>query len=231
VTSKNDYATSVSEAIETRRSVRAFKDMPVSREIIETVLVKAARAPSGGNLQPWHVILLGGQRLDAFRAGMAITAAKGLGSEPNQYVVYPPNLEGPYEARRRKVGEDLYGHLGIKREDREGRRRWFQNNFQFFGAPVGMLIHTPAYMGAPQWADLGIWLQTIMLLLRECGLDSCTQEAWSVFHTSVRSLVPIPEDHILVAGMAIGYADADHRANKLVSDRAELSEYVTWMFD
>lgn len=225
------HAKRVSEAIATRRSVRAFKDRPVPRETIAAILAQAARAPSGGNLQPWHVIVLGGAQLEIFRTGMRAAAARGLGSEPNQYEVYPASLPAPYEDRRRKVGEDMYRQIGIAREDREGRRSWFQNNFQFFGAPVGILIHTPALMGPPQWADLGIWLQTVMLLLREYGLDSCAQEAWSVFHTSVRALVPIPEDHILMAGMAIGYADHDHAVNGLVSDRAALSDYVTWMFD
>ncbi|MGB5778200.1 MAG: nitroreductase, partial [Allopontixanthobacter sediminis] len=126
------------------------------------------------------------------------------------------------------VGEDLYSALEITRENKAGRLMWFANNFRAFGAPVLMLVHTPKYMGPPQWSDVGMWLQTIMLLLREEGLDSCPQEAWAMYSAQVRRAVAIPDDHIFFCGMAIGYRDASAPVNNFPVKRAELYESVTW---
>lgn len=222
-------AMSVSDAVSTRRSVRAFLPDPVPLDLIKSVLDRARRAPSGGNLQPWHAVVLAGPPLERLVEAMTGIAARGLGSEPAQYSVYPDPVPQPFADRRLKVGEDMYARLAIPREDKPARAAWFANNFRFFGAPLALLIHMPALMGAPQWSDLGMWMQTVMLLLREEGLDSCSQESWSLFHTSLRTLVPIPDDHIIFAGMAIGYADQSHSVNGLKTDRAALNENVQWM--
>jgi nitroreductase len=145
-------------------------------------------------------------------------------SEAAEFDVYPSLLPEPYKSRRNAVGEAMYGILGIPRSDKIGRAEWFKRNFEFFGAPVGLFIHTPKYMGAPQWADLGMWLQSVMLMLREEGMDSCAQEAWSLWPRTVRRFVTIPDDHILFAGMAIGYRDESTPINRLETDRVELSE-------
>lgn len=220
---------SVTEAVEQRRSVRGFLPTPVDRKLLESILATASRAPSGGNLQPWHATVLAGDRLGEFRAAMDDVAARGLGSEEPQYAIYPSPLPSPYADRRLKVGEDMYGLLGIERDDQAGRRKWFAENFRFFGAPVGLILHMPALMGPPQWSDLGMWMQTLMLLLVEAGLGSCPQESWSLFHGSVRKLVPIPEDHMIFAGMAIGYPDPDKPVNRLRAERAPLAETLSWL--
>jgi nitroreductase len=218
----------VTEAVQTRRSVRAFLDQPVEREVLTRILETAQRSPSGGNTQPWHGIVLTGAPMQALFARIAQDLPKGREAFAPEYNVYPPELDGAYEQRRRGVGEDMYGALAIAKEDKGQRLMWFANNFRAFGAPVLMLVHTPRYMGPPQWSDIGMWLQTIGLLAREEGLDTCYQEAWAVFSPQIREMVSIPEDHIFFCGVAIGYRDADAAVNNFTVARAPLDESVRW---
>ncbi len=218
----------VSEAVATRRSVRAFTDQPVDQAVLKRVLEKAQRSPSGGNTQPWHAAVLTGEPMQALFRSVADVLSQGRAAYSPEYDIYPKGLDGDYEQRRRGVGEDLYGALEITRENKAGRMMWFANNFRAFGAPVLMLVHTPKYMGPPQWSDIGMWLQTVMLLLREEGLDSCAQEAWAMYSAQVRSAVKIPDDHIFFCGMAIGYRDPEAPVNQFGVARAKLDECVTW---
>lgn len=218
----------VSEAVDTRLSVRAFRPDPVDRAVLERVLVKAARAPSGGNLQPWIVTVLDGEKLEEFRAIMERRLAEG-GTDEIEYEVYPQNLHSPYRDRRFKVGEDMYGLLGIARGDRDRRLEWFANNYRFFGAPAALFCHVDRKMGAPQWSDLGMFLQTVMLLLREEGLDSCAQECWSRYPATVDAFVNPPENTMLFCGMAIGKRDPEAPVNRLRADRAPTEEWLRWL--
>ncbi len=218
----------VSDAVATRRSVRAFADQPAEREILTRILEKARRSPSGGNTQPWHGIVLTGEPMQTLFDRIAEEFPKGRAAHKPEYDIYPPDLDGAYEQRRFGVGEDMYGALGIAREDKGKRLEWFARNFRAFGAPVLMLVHTPKYMGPPQWSDIGMWLQTVALLLREEGLDSCFQEAWAVYSPQIREVVDIPDDHIFFCGMAIGYRDEDAAVNRFDVKRAPLEESVRW---
>ncbi len=218
----------VTEALATRRSIRAFLDQPVDRAVIGRVLAKAQRAPSGGNTQPWHGIVLTGAPMQRLFDRVAQDLPKGRAAFAPEYHVYPPELDGNYELRRQGVGEDMYGALQIPREDKAQRLMWFARNFQAFGAPVLMLVHTPRYMGPPQWSDIGMWLQSIMLLLREEGLDTCPQEAWAVYSPQIREVIDIPEDHIFFCGLAIGYRDPDAPVNQFPVARAPVDEAVRW---
>ena len=218
----------VSEAVATRRSVRAFADRLVERTTLSRVLEKAQRSPSGGNTQPWHGIVLTGDPMQKLFDRIAEEFPKGRAAHKPEYDIYPPDLDGAYEQRRFGVGEDMYGALDIAREDKGKRLEWFARNFQAFGAPVLMLVHTPKYMGPPQWSDIGMWLQTVALLLREEGLDSCFQEAWAVYSPQIREVVDIPDDHIFFCGMAIGYRDEDAAVNRFDVKRAPLEESVRW---
>lgn len=216
------------EAVATRRSIRAFTDQLVDRALLTAILEKAQRAPSGGNTQPWHGIVLTGEPMHALFDRVAQDLPRGRAAFAPEYHVYPPELDGDYETRRRGIGEDMYGALAIAREDKAARLMWFARNFQAFGAPVLMLVHTPKFMGPPQWSDIGMWLQTVMLLLREEGLDSCPQEAWAVYSPQIREVVAIPDDHIFFCGMAIGYRDPDAAVNNFPVARAPLDESVRW---
>ncbi|MBD3728228.1 MAG: nitroreductase [Sphingomonadales bacterium] len=218
----------IAEAVASRRSIRRFLDRPVDAQVLARVLERARRAPSGGNVQPWNAAVLSGAALARLKEVVAQAIPQGLGAWSAEYAIYPPGLAGDYLARRFAVGEAMYAALGIGREDKEARRGQFADNFAAFGAPVLMLVHTPRYMGPPQWADIGMWLQTIMLLLRGEGLDSCAQEAWAVYQKQIREVVPIPEDHIFFCGMAIGWRDPDAPINNFPVPRAALGESVSF---
>lgn len=217
----------VAEAVAARRSVRAFRSDPVDPHVIQRMIAAAARAPSGGNLQPWHIDVLGGTTLDALKADMAAKLKAGHREAP-AYSIYPPALDEPFETRRSSIGEAMYGHLGIPRDDRAARRAWFARNFAFFDAPVALFCTVERTMGPPQWSDLGMYLQTLMLLLVEEGLASCPQECWAMYPETVTTFLGTPRGRMLFCGMAIGVEDKDAPVNRLRSERAPLDEWATF---
>lgn len=216
----------VTDAVAYRRSVRGFLDKPVDIALVTDIVARAARAATGGNLQPWHIDLVHGDAMARLKAIMAEKIAARQ-SEAPEYNIYPPALTNPYEARRFEVGEMLYGAIGIEREDRKGRAIWFSRNFQFFGAPVGLFLTLDRQMGPPQWGDAGMILQNIMLLLCEAGLDSCAQECWAVYPQTIGAFLGTPANRILWTGMSIGYKDPDDPANQLMPTRAPTNEWLT----
>ena len=218
----------VSEAVRSRLSVRAFLDKPVPLDVLRGVLELAARAPSGGNLQPWRLHVLSGRALEEFREIMRQRLVRDPSSDPLEYHIYPANLWEPYRTQRFRVGEMMYALLGIPREDRDARLRWFANNYEFFGAPVGLFCLIDRKMGQPQWSDLGMYLQTVMLLLREHGLSSCPQESWSRYNRVGREFLGAPEELMLFCGMAIGYADESSAVNRLASERMSLDGFASF---
>lgn len=216
----------VSEAVASRRSIRAFQDRAVDPAVLRRVLEKAQGAPSGGNTQPWNAVVLGGEPLSRLLAHVAQAIPQGLAAYSAEYPIYPVELEGRYADSRFGVGEAMYAALEIAREDKAKRMEMFANNFRAFGAPVLMLVHTPRYMGLPQWSDIGMWLQTVLLLLREEGLDSCAQEAWAVYQKQIREAVAIPDDHIFFCGVAIGWGDREAPVNRFPVPRVPLDQAV-----
>lgn len=224
-------AASVSAAVAARRSIRKFTDRPVDLLELRDILDRARLAPSGGNLQPWHATVLSGARLERLKQEMRVAMAQVPPAEAPEYQIYPSDLPDPWRSRRGSNGEAMYTALGIPRDDKAGRMAAIARNFEFFGAPVGVLVHTPHIMGKPQWADLGIWLQTVMLLLVEQGLGSCAQEAWSVYPATVKRVGEIPDDHIFFCGLAIGYPDYGAPLNHFTNPRAPLDETVRFLSD
>ncbi len=218
----------VTEAVTSRRSVREFLDKPVDQAVLRRVLETAQRSPSGGNTQPWNAHVLTGAPLAELFETVAAVLPQGTAAHQPEYPIYPPELDGRYRDSRFGIGEALYASLEIPRDNKMGRLMWFAKNFRAFDAPVLMLIHTPRYMGPPQWSDIGMWLQTIMLLLREEGLDSCGQEAWAIYQEQIRQCIDIPEDHIFFCGMAIGYRDPDAAVNNFPVPRAPLNDAIKW---
>jgi nitroreductase len=216
----------VSEAVAYRRSVRGFTDQAVDIALVTDIVERSARAATGGNLQPWHIDLVHGESMLRLKAIMAEKIAARV-KEASEYAVYPPGLTSPYEDRRFEVGEMLYGSIGIEREDRKGRAIWFSRNFQFFNAPVGLFCTVDRQMGPPQWGDLGMMLQNIMLLLCEAGLDSCPQECWAIYPETIRGFLGTPPERMLYTGMAIGHKNAADPANSLMPSRAAANEWLT----
>ena len=223
-----DPSPTVSEAIRTRRSVRGFLDKSVPESLVREILETASRSASGGNLQPWKVSVLAGDARDAFVNTVAERMKETPFGEGPEYDIYPRDLEDPYRTRRGKVAGDMYSLIGIERDDKAARARQMALNFEFFGAPVGMFISLDRIMGPPQFSDLGIFLQSIMLLAREKGLHSCPQEAWSLWGKSIREFTGIPESDLVFCGLALGYADPEAVINDLHTERAPVEEFATF---
>ena len=206
--------------------MRQFLSDPVDPAVIRRVLDTAARAPSGGNLQPWHVHVVGGETLAKLKAIMAERIAQAPAGEQMEYDIYPRELGSPYRERRYEVGEDLYRSIDVAREDQPGRLRQFARNYAFFDAPLALFCSVDRQMGPPQWADLGMFLQTVMLLLREAGLHSCTQECWARYAQSVGEFLALPRERMLFCGMAVGHEDPDAPINQWRSARVPLDAFV-----
>lgn len=217
---------SVRRVLTQRRSVRAFTDEPVRLDRLRALVAAASRAPSGGNLQPWRLYALTGAPLDELRARMRERLSAGADPDPAAYPIYPSPLPSPYRERRFEVAEQMYGLVGIPRDDRAARLQWFARNFELFGAPVGIFLYVDPVMGRAQRADLGMFLQSLMLLLEEGGLVSCAQEAWSLYHRTVGSVVDPDAGLTLFCGLAVGHEDPLAPVNGLRASRAPLSEFA-----
>ena len=215
----------VAEAVDKRISVRAFRPDPVSGEIVRAILQAAHRAPSGGNLQPWRVYAIAGEPLAALKKTAVAKMAYG-GEEP-EYDVYPQNLWEPLRTRRYECGEDLYATIGIPREDKPARLRQLARNSELFGAPVGLFFTLDRKVGPPQWADCGMFMQTIMLLAVEHGLDTCAQEFWARLPQTVGAALDLPEHEMLFSGMALGWRDEAAPINTLRTRRDPFDAFAT----
>ncbi len=216
----------VSQAIKSRMTVRQFLDRPVPLETIREILEIAKRAPSGGNLQPWKVHVLTGEPLQALVREVEAKLMKGEAETP-EYNVYPPDLVEPYRTRRRVVGEALYELIGVPRSDRPGKLRQLARNFRFFDAPVGLFFVLHRQMEIGQYADVGMFMQNIMLLAQEYGLDTCPQEAWARWPETLKKHLSLSDDEIMFCGMALGYRDPDAIINRLVTEREDFENFVT----
>ena len=215
----------VSEAVLSRSSVRAFKNLPVQNSLIEELLKKSSRAASGGNLQPWKIFIINNASMKDFLEFQE----RWTEPEVPAYDIYPPKLKEPYRTSRFELGEQMYEILGIGREDKDARIAQVMKNFRFFGAPCAFFCFVDRQMGPPQWSDLGMFLQTFMLLAKEAGLDTCAQEAWSMKHDSVSKFVNAEDSDILFCGMAIGYRDESAAVNSLNSKRRPLKEWAKFL--
>jgi len=215
----------VTEAVMQRKSVRDFLPDPISNDTIRDLLEKASRAPSGGNVQPWKIWVINGESMAAFRKHFA----EAPRSTTTEYDVYPAKLWDPYRTYRFSLGEAMYATLGIERDDKAGRLEQFAKNMDFFGAPASIFCFIDRGMGAPQWSDLGMFLQTFMLLAEEAGYQTCAQEAWSSAHEQVRSFTQAPDELMLFCGVAIGKANPDHPVNSLASQRAPVDEFAVFL--
>jgi nitroreductase len=216
----------VRDAVATRHSCRAFLPTPVPLSTVRDILDRAARAPSGGNLQAWHVEVLSGAPLAELKARVAAHPELLPRGEGAEYPIYPSPLKEPFHARRFEVGELLYKSIGVAREDRPGRIRQYARNFEFFGAPVALLFFIDRSMGPPQWSDLGGFIQTVMLLARDHGLHSCGQEAWTHWHKTIYAFLGTPPELMLFCGMALGHADEAAPINQWRAQRTGVDGFA-----
>jgi nitroreductase len=214
----------VTEALKARISVRAFKPDPLPETLVREILDVARFAPSGGNLQPWKVIAVSRAERDAV---VALAKANLPGAE-DDHPVYPANLWEPYRSRRYKLGEDMYALLDIPRENKGARLMHLMQNYEFFGAPVGLFFVIDKAMGHGQWAHMGMFMQSVALAAIERGVGSCMQEAWARMRIPLAAHFALPDEEMIYCGMALGYADETKAVNTLRADRANVDEFATF---
>ena len=215
----------VSEAVASRKSIREFLKTPVKNSLIKDLLSKSARAANGGNLQPWQIFVINNESMTAFLKHQS----EWTEPETPAYDIYPSGLKEPYRTSRYELGEQMYNLLNISREDKEARFMQVLKNFEFFGAPAAIFCFVDRQMGPPQWSDLGMFLQTFMLLGQEVGIDTCAQEAWSMKQESVSNFFKVDDETMLFCGMAIGYKDPDAIVNKLNSERRPVDQWAIFL--
>ena len=219
------------EALESRRSVRAFLPRPVERATVERILSLASRAPSGTNTQPWRVWVAAGKARDRLVSRMlAAHQSKDAKYQP-EYQYYPLKWREPYLSRRRAVGKDLYSLLGIAKGDEAGMQRQFGENYMFFGAPVCIFVGIDRDMEKGSWLDLGGFVQSILLATRGFGLHSIPQAAFSRFHQIIREELGIPGEVVIACGISLGYEDEAAAVNRLVVPREPVSSFAAFRWD
>lgn len=218
---------SADEALLTRRSVRAFLPQPIARAEVEELLALASRSASGSNIQPWKVHVFTGE----LRQRISRTILEAIDREPRgthqrEWNYYPLNWREPYIGRRRKIGWDLYSLLGIPKGDFERTEAQRRQNYEFFGAPVGMMFTLDEDLEIGSWLDLGIFIGSLTIAARGRGLDTCPQAAFADFHTLIRPLLGIPQEQVIICGLALGYADTDALVNRLTTERAPVGDFA-----
>ena len=221
----------VDGVIRNRRSIRAFLPTPVPRNTILEILDVAARAPSGTNTQPWKVTVVTGAEKEALSRELIAAALdpEADAEHSQEYAYYPEKWVPPYIERRRKVGYDLYGLLGIAKGDKERMAAQFARNYGFFGAPVGLFFTIDRIMGQGSWLDYGMFLQNVMLGAGARGLGTCPQAAFCKYHRIVSRHLHIPEGEMLVCGMALGYEDPSRIENSLRTERDSATTFTRFV--
>jgi nitroreductase len=224
----NTPAATVEDAITSRRSMRRFLPDPVERKTVEHLLAVASRAPSGTNIQPWKVIVVAGEAKEKLSA--AILEAHDVGGEnKREYNYYPLEFSEVHLARRRKIGWDLYGLLGIEKGEKDKMHAQHRRNFMFFDAPVGLMFTIARDLQIGSWLDYGMFIQNIMIAARGMGLHTCPQAAFANYHDIIREQLGIPEDEVVICGMSLGAADPDAIENTLVTEREPVEGFATFM--
>ena len=218
----------VDNAIRSRKSVRRFLPLGISKPVIEHILQVASRAPSGNNLQPWHVHVLTGDAKQALCTDILESAALEAEAHDPEYQYYPNSWFEPYQSRRRASGFGLYEALGIDRNDRQARERQNLRNLHFFDAPIGLLISLDRRLNTGSYIDLGMFIQNIMLAARGQGLHTCPQAAFAWYHQIVRRHVPLADEDILVCGIALGHEDRDAPENSLQTHREPVAAFTSF---
>ncbi len=224
-----DESAIVDEAIVSRRSARAFLPDPVDEETIRDILAVAARAPSGTNMQPWKVYVTSGATKERLSRAILESGIRAEKADWEEYRYYPDQFFEPYLSRRRAVGFGLYGLLGIGKREVERMRAQHDRNFVFFDAPVGMIFTIDRRLNKGSWVDHGMFLQSIMIAARGRGLHTCPQAAFAPYHRQIRPVLGIPDEEVVVCGMALGYEDESKPENALRTERAPVEEFSTFL--
>jgi nitroreductase len=222
----------VDAAITSRRAVRAFLPTQVPRAMVEKILEVASRAPSGTNVQPWKVYVLAGEAKEALSRKIldAFNDPEALSSHKQEFENHPSEWVSPYIDRRRKVGLDMYGILGIRKGESERMHAQHGRNYKFFDAPVGLLFTMDRIMSQPSsWLDYGTFLQNVMVAARARGLHTCPQGAFQRFHRIILDHIDAPPGEALLCGMAMGYEDTSAPVNSLATERTPVAQFAKFI--
>lgn len=219
-----DLSISAFDAVTGRRSIRRFLPEPVPQAVVDSILAAASRAPSGQNMQPWLVQVVSGNTRD--QLCKVVDDAVRADMRSDEYPYFPKEIREPYRSRRRKVGFDLFAIYGVERDDVVGRQEALLRNFDFFGAPIGLFFTMQRDWGYGAWIDIGNFMTNIMTLAPAFGLATCPQQAWAEYGAAVRQVLPVPDDHVIVSGMALGVPAPDAPVNGLFTERVPTSEFV-----
>ena len=218
----------VRDAAASRYSCRAFLPTPIPEQTLREIVAVAARAPSAGNMQPWHIDVIAGERVEALKDLLRPRMDELPRGEGTQYTIYPPEMNATFRARRFDVGERLYKSIGVPRDDKPARYRQYARNFEFFGAPVGLFFSIDRALGVAQYSDMGGLIQTVMLLARDHGLHACAQQAWASWPRTVHAFLNVPDHMMLFSGMALGHANERAPINAWRSPREPVENYATF---
>jgi nitroreductase len=226
-----EQISAVDAAITSRRSLRAFLPTPVPRQVVADILAVASRSPSGTNTQPWKVyVLTGTAKIELSRKiGAAYDDPVERARHSEEYAYYPTQWQTPFIERRRKVGWDLYGLLGIAKGDKARMHAQHGRNYEFFGAPVGLIFTIDRVMQQGSWLDYGMFLQSIMVAARARGLDTCPQAAFMQFHRIIAEHLGAPANEQVVCGMSLGHADPAAIENSLVTEREPVEAFARFL--
>jgi len=222
-------ADTIEQAILTRRSIRKFLPDPVRRETVERLLAVASNAPSGTNMQPWRVYVIAGAAKVDLTAAILEAHDNGHDLGDREYNYYPSSFPEPYKSRRRKVGWDLYGLLGIEKGEKEKMHTQHGRNYEFFDAPVGLMFTIDRFLEIGSWLDYGMFLQNIMVAARGVGLHTCPQAAFAPYHKIIRQQMSISDDEVIICGMSLGFIDPDAPENTLLTERESVKNFTTFI--
>lgn len=223
-----EYADIVERVIIARKSYRKFLDTPVSRDTVTRILEVASRAPSGTNMQPWKVHVVAGNAKEDLSKAILAAHYNSQNEHKSDYGYYPDTFEEPYKSRRRKIGLDLYGLLGIQKGESEKMLAQHGRNYLFFDAPVGLIFTIDKDLKIGSWLDYGMFLQNIMIVATAHGLGTCPQAAFAKYHRIIREKLDIADDQIVVCGMSLGRVDFDAVENQLETERVPVEGFTNF---
>ena len=218
---------SISNLIQQRHCKRKFTNQAVSKDIINQVLLTAGHAASSKNSQPWQVAVVTGDTQQRLINAMCDQFDQGVFESPD-YVYMTDPMPDIFKQRARDCGYSLYELKGIARDDKEKRQAHFRENYTFFDAPMAFIFHLHANAQCGNFLDMGLFMQNVMLGLIEHGLGSCPQFSICSYSNTVKTMLNIESDRMIVCGMSVGYPDESEPVNGFIPKRISIDEYVKW---
>lgn len=212
------------EVVNGRRSIRGFKPDPVPRALIEEIIALASRAPSSLNTQPWNFTVVTGEPLDRIRAG---NTERNLAGVPDSREFRTgETYGGAHRERQIEIAKQLFGAMGIAREDKERRHDWVLRGFRQFDAPVSIVVTYDRVLLGSDIApfDCGAVVNALVNAAWSRGLGCVINSQGIMQSPVVRDHAGIADDQVIQTCVAMGWPDDSFPANAVVSRRKPVSE-------